>query len=171
MPDVIIHELKPGLEPQSSDKQQPEVDAVTRKLYEDVAPSMVKVKVDDGSGSGFAINCNGDIATDAHVVLGNQHITVITSDGKEHKAQMTALDDVNDLAIIHIDGELPKDLKPLHLGTSKDLKADEAVWAFGHPDGWDPLYVAPGYFRKAETGQDVLTAERKATQCRHTQRK
>lgn len=159
MPDQIIHELKPGLEPQSSEKQQPEVDAVTRKLYEDAAPSMVKIKVDDGSGSGFAINDCGDIATDAHVVLGNRHISVITADGKEHKATLKALDDVQDLAIVHIEGELPKDLKPLHLGSSKDLKADDAVWAFGHPAGWDPLYVAPGYFRKAETGQDVLTAE------------
>ena len=159
MPDVIIHELKPGLEPQSSEKQQPEVDAVTRKLYEDVAPSMAKIKVDDGTGTGFAINSDGDFATDAHVVLGNRHVSVITADGKEHKARITALDDINDLAIVHIDGELPKDLKPLHLGSSKDLKPDQAVWAFGHPEGWDPLYVAPGYFRMAETGQDVLNAE------------
>jgi hypothetical protein len=39
------------------------------------------------------------------------------------------------------------------------LKPDQSVWAFGHPEGWEPLYVAPGYFRKAETGQDVLNAE------------
>ncbi|HEY9734281.1 MAG TPA: serine protease [Drouetiella sp.] len=159
MPDTIIHELKPGLEPQSPEKAQPEIDAVTRKLYEDIAPSMVKIKVDDGSGSGFAIDRDGDIATDAHVVLGNRHFTVITNDGKEHKATLKALDDVNDLAIVHIEGELPKDLKPLHLGSSKDLKPDQNVWAFGHPAGWDPLYVAPGYFRKAEKGQDVLDAE------------
>jgi S1-C subfamily serine protease len=159
MPDTIIHELKPGLEPQASEKAQPEVDAVTKKLYEDIAPSIVKIKVDDGSGSGFAIDKDGDIATDAHVLLGNRHFTVITNDGKEHKAKLKALDDINDLAIVHIEGELPKDLKPLHLGSSKDLKADQDVWAFGHPSGWDSLYVAPGYFRKAETGQDVLNAE------------
>ncbi|MGL1260171.1 hypothetical protein ACSTKG_00300, partial [Vibrio parahaemolyticus] len=88
MPDTIIHELKPGLEPQASEKAQPEVDAVTKKLYEDIAPSIVKIKVDDGSGSGFAIDKDGDIATDAHVVLGNRHFTVITNDGKEHKATL-----------------------------------------------------------------------------------
>jgi S1-C subfamily serine protease len=163
MPD-IIHELKPGLKPQDSEKLQPEVDAVTRKLFEDVSPSMVKIKVDDGTGSGFVIDDKGDIATDAHVVLGNNHFSVITSDGKEHKATLKALDDINDLAIVHIEGDLPQDLKPLHLGSSKDLKADESVWAFGHPSGWDPLYVNPGYFRRAETGQDVLNAENQGVQ-------
>ncbi len=159
MPDHIIHELKPGLKPMESEKLQPEVDAVTRKLFDDVSPSMVKIKVDDGSGSGFIIDASGDIATDAHVVLGNRHITVITSDGVKHAGRLKALDDINDLAIIHIEGELPKDLKPLHLGSSKDLKADQSVWAFGHPSGWDPLFVEPGYFRRTETGQDVLSAE------------
>jgi hypothetical protein len=84
---------------------------------------------------------------------------VITSDGVKHAGRLKALDDINDLAIIHIEGELPKDLKPLHLGSSKDLKADQSVWAFGHPSGWDPLFVEPGYFRRTETGQDVLSAE------------
>lgn len=164
MPDTIIHELKPGLEPQASEKVQPEVDAATKKLYEEFAASMVKIKVDDGSGSGFSIDKDGDIATDAHVVLGNRHFSVITHDGQEHKATLKALDDVNDLAILHIEGELPKDLKPLHLGSSKDLKPDQPVWAFGHPAGWEPLYVEPGYFRKAETGQDVLNAENENVQ-------
>lgn len=160
MPDQIIHELKNGLEPRKEDNQQPEVDAVTRKLFNDVHGSMVKIKCDDGSGSGFFVTADGDVATDAHVVLGSKHVSVITDDGVEHKAQIAKLDDVNDLAIVHIvDGNLPKDIKPLNLGSSANLTPDQPVWAFGHPAGWDPLFVSPGYFRHKETGQGVLDVE------------
>jgi S1-C subfamily serine protease len=159
MPEQTIHELKAGLSPQKPDDPQPEPDAMTRSLFTDVSPSMVKIKVDNGSGSGFVVTKDGDVATDSHVVLGNRHISVITADGVEHKARLTKLDDINDLAILHIEGCLPKDLKPVHFGSSKALQADQSLWAFGHPKGWDPLYVAPGYFRRAETGQDVLDAE------------
>ncbi|HEY9678557.1 MAG TPA: serine protease [Drouetiella sp.] len=164
MTKEIIHELKPKLDPSDKDNEQPEVDAVSRKLFMDVAPSIVKINLDDGSGSGFAIDKDGDIATDAHVVLGSKHLTVVTSDGKSYNAKIKALDDLNDLAIIKIDGEVPKTLKPLELGDSKTLKPDDNVWGFGHPNGWDPMYVSPGYFRNTESGQDVLNAEGQKTQ-------
>jgi len=158
----LIHELKPGLEPQKGDGLQPDVDAVTRKLFEDSEKSVVKIKTDDGSGSGFVISKDGDVATDAHVVLGSKRLTVISADGVEHKARLTKLDDINDLAIVHIDDEFSKEIKPANFGSSKDLKSDQPVWAFGHPAGWDPLYVSPGYFRKNETGQDILDGENQA---------
>ncbi|HEY9679917.1 MAG TPA: serine protease [Drouetiella sp.] len=159
MSDKIIHELRVGMDPQESEAAQPQVDATTRKLFDEYSASVVKIKTDHGSGSGFAIDTKGDIATDAHVVLGNQHVSVITLDGKEHKAVIKALDDINDLAIVHIEDEVPPSLKPLELGSSASLKPDDEVWAFGHPKGWDSQYVSPGYFRKAEKGQDVLDAE------------
>jgi len=158
----VIHELKPGLQPQPPDGPQPEVDAVTKELYEQLAPSIVKVKVDNGNGSGFIISKDGDIATDAHVVLGNTHFSVVTNDGVEHKARLVKMDDVNDLAILHVEDAKPCEFKPVKLGSSKELKPDDPVWAFGHPRGWDPTYVSPGYFRKNETGQDILTSENQA---------
>jgi S1-C subfamily serine protease len=163
-PPTVIHELKAGLAPQAPDAPQPEVDAVTKELYEQLAPSIVKVKVDDGNGSGFIISKDGDVATDAHVVLGNRHLWVVTADGVEHKARLTKLDDINDLAILHIEDAKPCEFKPVTLGTSKDLTADQPVWALGHPKGWDPTYVSPGYFRKKETGQDVLSVENSTVQ-------
>lgn len=156
--DPVIHELKPGLEPQQAERAQPEVDAVSRKLYREVEKSMVQIKVDDGLGSGFVVGKNGDIATDAHVVLGSKHIKVVTADGVTHQARMTKLDDINDLAILHIDGMEGK-LKPLNLGSSKSLKPDQPVWGFGHPQGWNSLYVEPGYFQRPEKGLDVLNGE------------
>jgi|GEM_PF-2655179 len=158
-PPPVIHELKPGLQPAAPDAPQPEVDAVTRELYEQLSPSVVKIKADDGNGSGFIISKDGDVATDAHVVLGNRHFSVVTNDGVEHKARLVKLDDVNDLAILHIEDAKPCEFKPVKLGTSKDLKPDDPVWALGHPRGWDPTYISPGYFRKKETGQDVLDSE------------
>ncbi|MFX7705336.1 hypothetical protein ABTJ74_20070, partial [Acinetobacter baumannii] len=61
MPDSI-HELKIGLPINKDAAQQPHVDKATRKLYADASPSIVKIDIDNGSGSGFFINNKGQIA-------------------------------------------------------------------------------------------------------------
>jgi S1-C subfamily serine protease len=152
----VIHELRIGIPYSNKDDLQPNVDAVTKKLYEDASPSVVKINGDDAEGTGFFIDKNGRIATDAHVVLDSTHLTVVDSSGKESPARIVALDDINDLAIIQIDGDTPVGVKPLALGQS-DEKPDDKVWGLGHAEGDQHTYISPGYFRRAETLADDMS--------------
>lgn len=157
MPQVI-HELRIGLPFSDKDELQPNVDATTRKLFEDSTTAIVKIDCDDASGTGFFIDRQGRIATDAHVVLDSSHLTVTTESGEKKSAKIIALDDIDDLAIIQIDDGTPSTVKPLELGSSNE-KPDDLLWALGHAEGSDDTYISPGYFRRTETINDMLARE------------
>ena len=86
-----------------------------------------------GSGSGFFVNSDGYIVTNKHVVSDSQaDYTVIMSDGRELPATVLALDPVNDLAVIKVEG---KDFPSLAFGNSDMLKVGQTVIAIGNPLG------------------------------------
>jgi serine protease Do len=85
-------------------------------------------------GTGFIINSNGLILTNAHVVNGADVIKVNLSGGtQEYKAKVIGADTETDVALIKI--ETKKQLVAAKLGTSKDLQVGEWVAAFGNPYG------------------------------------
>ena len=85
-------------------------------------------------GTGFEIDRNGDIATNAHVVSGASSISVQTHDGKTYKATLVGSDPTTDVAVIHIDAP-SADLHPLTFGDSTGLRVGDAVIAIGDPFG------------------------------------
>jgi putative serine protease PepD len=85
-------------------------------------------------GTGFEIDSNGDIATNAHVVSGASSITVQTHDGETYKATLVGTDPTTDVAVIHIDAP-SADLHPLTFGDSTSLRVGDAVIAIGDPFG------------------------------------
>lgn len=90
-----------------------------------------KMKI--GSGSGFIITKDGMIVTNKHVVSDQSaEYTVITSDGQEHPAKILAMDPINDIAIIKIEGQ---DYQILSLGDSDTLKIGQTVLAIGNSLG------------------------------------
>jgi len=66
-------------------------------------PAIVLVKTSAGSGSGFFITDEGLIATNAHVVEGQQSATIVTSGGKELPSSNIYVDQDRDLALIKVD--------------------------------------------------------------------
>jgi S1-C subfamily serine protease len=88
----------------------------------------------NGTGSGFIINPDGQILTNNHVVQGASQLTVKLADQKEYKAKILARDPRSDLALIRIDasGKLPS----LHLGESDNLVVGQKVLAIGNPFGF-----------------------------------
>ena len=160
MPDVI-HEVKIGI-PFATDKDlQPNVDKTTEKLFNDAYPNIVQINTDEGSGTGFFIDKKGRIATDAHVVLDSSHLTVVTSDGKKESARIVSLDDIDDLAIIQIDSGTPKNIKLLPLASSSTAQPDQRLWALGHAEGADNVYISPGYYRRSESINDLMERQSK----------
>jgi serine protease Do len=86
-----------------------------------------------GGGSGFIITSDGMVVTNKHVVSdASADYTVITNDGQEHKAKVLALDPVNDIAVIKIDGN---SYPTLNFGDSTALKTGQTVVAIGNSLG------------------------------------
>ena len=87
-----------------------------------------------GLGSGFLIDRDGHILTNAHVVDDSDDITVTFSDGTEEKASVLGLDKSTDLAVLKI-GSVPKGVRPVPLGSSSGLVVGQEVVAIGNPYG------------------------------------
>lgn len=85
-----------------------------------------------GSGTGFIIDEDGHIITNAHVVQGGQAFEVIFADGSTREATLVGSDPISDLAVIRIEGDVPATVR---LGDSSALQVGETVIAIGSPLG------------------------------------
>ena len=90
----------------------------------------------EATGSGFVIDDNGDILTNAHVVDGAVKITVQFDNDKTVDARVVGKDIDNDLALLRVDPD-GLDLQPLALGTAKSAQVGDPVLAIGNPYGLD----------------------------------
>ncbi len=121
----------------SAERRSPRQKTVA-DIAEAVKPSLVKViqagrQGVGGMGSGFVVSEDGLIATNRHVIGEARRITVETSDGKvEEVTEVVATDVHLDLAILRI---ARKDLKPLPLGDSDQLRQGDRIVAMGNPEG------------------------------------
>jgi serine protease Do len=148
--------------PDALDRWNESIDALIRKVW----PSVVQIQVtgygarDDGDrgdvsavvtrqrsvGSGFVIDPEGYILTNAHVVSGAQRVQIVLPIVEPQGAIATALSGKTpviparivgitteiDLAVLKVDGvKLPA----LPLATYKQLRQGETVFAFGSPNG------------------------------------
>ena len=138
------------------------VDALTRKVW----PSVVQILVSSygtqnegargdtslvvgrqrSSGSGFVIDADGYIMTNAHVVNGAQRVQIVlpadTADGtlatalsgKSYlvSARIVGIAAELDLALLKVDGQK---LQALPLATYSQVRQGETVFAFGSPIG------------------------------------
>jgi S1-C subfamily serine protease len=88
------------------------------------------------TGSGFVIDKDGDILTNAHVVDHAVKVTVQLADKKVVDAKVIGRDTSSDLALLKIDPD-GLALQPLGLGSSKDVQVGDPVIAIGNPFGLD----------------------------------
>jgi putative serine protease PepD len=108
------------------------------EIYERVSPGVVFVDTGQGSGSGFVIDDDGHIITNDHVVenASGQVQVRFGENGDPVDAQVLGADPSSDLAMLKVDpGDVDGGLKPLELGTSKDLRPGDAAIAIGSPFG------------------------------------
>jgi S1-C subfamily serine protease len=93
-------------------------------------------------GSGFAVDRDGDILTNAHVVDGAKRVTVrFGGRGSTLPARVLGKDDSNDLAVLHVDRGKAK-VSPLPLGDSGTVRVGDPVVAIGNPFGLDRTITA-----------------------------
>jgi S1-C subfamily serine protease len=93
-------------------------------------------QVPRGTGSGFVWDERGHIVTNFHVIQGASGARVTLADQSEWKAELVGIFPDRDLAVLRI--AAPRDkLKPIPIGTSRDLQVGQKVYAIGNPFGLD----------------------------------
>jgi len=110
-------------------------------------------EADRGVGSGFIIDSNGLILTNAHVVEGANAIYVTLTDKREFKAKLLGLDKRTDIAVVKIDAH---DLPKLPLGDSAKVRVGEWVLAIGSPFGLENTVTAGIVSAKSRDTGDYL---------------
>jgi len=85
-----------------------------------------------GSGTGFIIDEEGNIVTNWHVVNGGDEFEVIFWDGSSVDATLVGSDEISDLAVVQVEGDVPATVP---LGDSDTLKPGQPVLAIGSPLG------------------------------------
>jgi serine protease Do len=92
-----------------------------------------------GMGSGFIVEANGTILTNAHVVEGADEVTVRLTDRREFKGKVVGADKPSDIAVVKIDA---KSLPTLRLGDASKVRVGEWVLAIGSPFGFENTVTA-----------------------------
>ncbi|BAJ50198.1 2-alkenal reductase [Candidatus Caldarchaeum subterraneum] len=107
-------------------------------IFDMVKDSVVLIRVFSSAGgavgSGFVYDTEGHIVTNNHVVAGASSIRVVFYNGEMYAARVVGTDVDSDLAVIKLENP-PKNLKPLKLGNSTELRIGEEVIAIGNPFG------------------------------------
>jgi len=139
--------------PTTTDGQSPE------QIYQGLSAGVVRVQSDFASsgtdlfgqpqggqslGTGFVVDKDGYILTNAHVVQDNgqnaSSVTIVFNKGggktQQVKGEIMGVDTVSDVAVIKVDPSAV-DLKPLPLGDSSAVQVGEPVVAIGNPLGYD----------------------------------
>ncbi len=140
------------------------------QVYEEAAPGVVTVRsifaAGAAEGSGFVLDTDGRIVTNAHVVT--EDPTTSTGERQEAKAvyvefpdrnvvsaKIVGFDPFGDVALIQVDPD-GLDLRPLKLGDDSDLVVGQPVAAIGSPFG-EQHSLSVGIVSATDRSVDSLT--------------
>ncbi len=113
------------------------------KVYAAVADGVVSVRSGRGSGTGFVLDRNGTLITNAHVVGSSRRVRVRFGDaGRQISARVLGTDGSSDLAVLKVDPRRAGPLRALRLGDSGKVSVGDQVVAVGHPFGLDRTATA-----------------------------
>ncbi len=98
-----------------------------------------RTRVERGTGSGFIIDANGIILTNAHVIEGADQVVVTLKDGREFPGEVVGQDTLTDIAVVRVQAA---NLPVVTLGDSEQLRPGEWAIAIGNPLGLDNTVTA-----------------------------
>jgi 2-alkenal reductase len=166
VPSTLPGQAQDGGTPQAeATSEYPAVDVVKR-----VGPAVVTVinqqtvtgfgaapggeLVPAGAGTGFIINEEGHIVTNWHVVTGGEEFQVVFADGETREAELVGSDQISDLAVVKVDGDVPG---TVGFGDSSLLQPGQPVLAIGSPLGAFTNTVTDGIV--SGIGRNIATSE------------
>ena len=114
-----------------------------RDLVDVFGEGVVMVQTPDGTGSGFFINREGHVITNAHVIQGETRISVVIFIKDKGSFTRRTVKDVRivavnptlDLALLAVERPEDVELTPLYFGDRERLSTGEPVFAIGNPYG------------------------------------
>ena len=139
-PAVVNVRVEKSENAEEAQAQSPFNDPEMRKFFERFfgqvppghpqAPQPEKVV---GEGSGFFINPDGTLVTNAHVAGGATKIEVTTVDGTKYPAKLVGIDEKTDLAVLRVQSK--KAMPYVTFGDSSKARVGDRVVAVGNPFG------------------------------------
>jgi S1-C subfamily serine protease len=130
-----------AIAPQSHDDEA--LDAYSRvitRVVDQVGPSVVRVDVRGGAGSGVIVSPDGLVLTNSHVVNGARSVALRLLDGRQLTARVLGDDPDTDLALLRAEAGLA--LPAAKLGDATKLKRGQIAIAIGNPLGFDATVTA-----------------------------
>jgi putative serine protease PepD len=112
-----------------SGKQTGNVEAI----YAAARESVVSIKTEEGSGTGFVVDANGTIVTNAHVVGNASTVQVQFADDETTQGTVSGVDTSSDLALVKVN--VSRKLKALSLADSSTVRTGQLAVAIGSPFG------------------------------------
>ena len=103
------------------------------QVIDESLKKVVTIYTGSSQGSGFLINNQGDVLTNAHVVEGSTEVTAIDSEDQKYSGSVIGYSNNTDVAIVRV-AELAGQT-PLALETSEDALIGDEVIALGSPLG------------------------------------
>ena len=114
------------------DSTAPSVAYITTEVLE--RTGFFTAQVAQGAGSGFVWDAEGHVVTNFHVLAGARSVSVSLDAGKPIAAKVVGYSEDYDLAVVKL-ASVPRHLKPIPLGTSRELRIGQTVYAIGNPFG------------------------------------
>ena len=102
-------------------------------MVDDVLDGVVQIVTPSGTGSGFIIDVEGLVVTNAHVVQRYYTVDVRLSSGETYQGEVLGVDEIADLALLDI--RAFRDFELVTLGDSDSVAVGEDVIAMGFPLG------------------------------------
>jgi putative serine protease PepD len=115
-------------------------------IYARVSKAVVSVQVPQGtgasSGTGFVIDSDGTVVTNAHVIGNASRAQVRFDDGERaFEAEVLGTDPSSDIAVLDVSADAPN-VSPLPLANSDEVRVGDQAIAIGYPLGLDRTATA-----------------------------
>jgi S1-C subfamily serine protease len=121
-----------------AEKATPGVAYITAEVTEEPSsPLSPAPERGAASGTGFVLNKDGFIATNAHVIDGARRVRVALGEADPIPAKIVGSDLSTDLAVVKVDPNDAADLVPVPLGDSETAHVGDPVVAIGNPFGYE----------------------------------
>ena len=116
-----------------------ELNKFYERFFGDKLPNAPRQRNTQSLGSGFIYSSDGYIVTNHHVIKNAKKIIVKLNNKTELTAKVVGSDEQSDIALLKVKA---KNLQPVKIGNSEDIKVGQWVLAIGSPFGFESTVTA-----------------------------